>query len=204
MKSFKQYFTETFEAHYQDIINSPEFKEFFGNSDVVDDGGMPLTVYHGSNHPVEGDFWAANTHHQHPSTYVSWWTPDIEYANEYTKKWGNNKRNISPAFIRIENMLDMGEIWERFTKRQIQKRFKVKGIPAKYNLASDPLDRSGSGEGIELKMPVYNWFDGIPKLWKQIHDRGYDGVTATENGHRSYGVFNSDQIRSIYSFKGSI
>jgi hypothetical protein len=34
----------------QQVINSPGFKSWFGNSKIRDKSGNPLLVYHGTNH----------------------------------------------------------------------------------------------------------------------------------------------------------
>lgn len=88
-------------ALYQiaDNIDTPEFKNWFGDSKVVDADGKPLVVYHGTQHEFT-EF-----------SGVSFFTEDPEYASEIAslKWWDKNfsadKGLVMPVYIRMENPL---------------------------------------------------------------------------------------------------
>ena len=42
---FEQYLIE---SEIEDLTKTPEFKKWFGDSEVVDDSGKPMVVYHGT------------------------------------------------------------------------------------------------------------------------------------------------------------
>lgn len=95
------------------VIDSPEFKEWFGGSQVVDDNGKPLVVYHGT----ASDFSKFEVKHVGKSTCAAWchmgyfFTPDKELASNFTKGKNWNKANartklgghVIPVYLSLQN-----------------------------------------------------------------------------------------------------
>ena len=69
-------------------IQSPEFKQWFGNSHVVDSQGKPLVTYRGSISGEEKEF--KTRYH-----YGLWFTPDKNYASGYG--------DTSAAYLSVQN-----------------------------------------------------------------------------------------------------
>lgn len=150
-----------------DITQSENFKNWFGNSKVVDKAGNPLVVYHGT----ELDFNEFNISRVGTSTDSGMWgqgfyfTDDINYANRYAK----NKKLLQ-CYLSIKNPY--------YIKNKID-------IP-KIKVPEDTLD--------DLKNSDKNYSKIFTKLLK---DKGYDGVIISLNGNNEFVVYNSNQIKSI-------
>lgn len=76
---------------------TPEFKAWFGDSKVVDDGGQPLVVYHGTS----SDFSQFNAE-------TGWFTASSSEAETYASGSRdatnvNAGQNIVPAYVSIKN-----------------------------------------------------------------------------------------------------
>ena len=82
-------------------INSEAFKQWFGESKVVDENGNPLVVYHGTDAAFTT---FSNTGEKLPSLgYGYYFTPDISKAQQYGS-------NIMPVYISAERLLDWGSL----------------------------------------------------------------------------------------------
>jgi hypothetical protein len=82
---------------------TPEFKSWFGESKVVDDGGAPLVVYHGTNRsfdefaPSKGSSKTGN-----PNAQLGFFFTDSPVeASRYAKDWGAEGGNVVPAYLSI-------------------------------------------------------------------------------------------------------
>lgn len=81
-----------------DITETPEFKQWFGNSKVVDENGMPLIVYHGTT----ADFSKFNPRRQPRN----WFTSDHNYANLYAGVDAGDQGiggNVMPLYVSLKN-----------------------------------------------------------------------------------------------------
>jgi len=76
---------------------SKEFKEWFGDSKVVDENGEPLIVYHNSN----AKFNTFNSNRKHNNIGI-YFTPNKEYKEEF-KQFGGNTGIEYAVFLRITN-----------------------------------------------------------------------------------------------------
>jgi hypothetical protein len=97
-------FNQPSEQQAADITETPQFKNWFGNSQVVDADGKPLVVYHGTNQsfdtfsPERGGVNAGNAAGKQGFYFTD--RPDI--AGRYsTLKQGD--ANIMPVFLSIQN-----------------------------------------------------------------------------------------------------
>jgi hypothetical protein len=82
-------------------LESAAFREWFGNSKIVDDDGKPLVVYHGTDAAFTT---FSNTGEKLPSLgYGYYFTPDIRKAQQYGA-------NIMPVYISAERLLDWGSL----------------------------------------------------------------------------------------------
>jgi len=99
MKRFKEYIKEITNP----IINTPNFKKWFGKSKAIDKAGNPLMVYHGTSKKV---FKRFSKDSFGSSTDAGWlgegfyFSSDPTVANVYAGR-GINSRHI-PVYLRIE------------------------------------------------------------------------------------------------------
>jgi hypothetical protein len=81
-------------------IYTPEFKQWFGNSKVVDENGEPIMVYHGTTSKKDFDVFKPGS-----STGI-FFTDDIQYATDVRS--GLRLTN-TPYFLRIDNPVNVKE-----------------------------------------------------------------------------------------------
>ncbi len=156
-----------------------QFKRWFGDSEVTDDNGEPLVVYHTTNSTFTSfdreklgtgadsnaaDGYLAATAH------VGFW---------FNTKQLNNKgmgKNAMPVYLSVQKMYEAGtldglveEIWDAY--------------PGDYD-TEDP--------SIEQAAEAGEYYRGL------LESRGYDGIAVddTEFGGKSYIVFEPEQIKS--------
>ena len=88
-------------------INTPEFKNWFGESKVVDANGNPLRVYHGKNDPVINSFDTQKTRTYHNVRGAKFTDNPIE-ANNFTSVFKNGElidegSQIYPVYLKLKN-----------------------------------------------------------------------------------------------------
>ena len=109
------------ERTYSDIIQMPEFKQWFGDwtqqmgSKIVDDEGKPLVVYHGSTHDFE-EFDYERTNIENDMGKGFYFTTDLDDARKNYGAEGPDLQNrISQEIDRLMNEEDLSE--EEATER---------------------------------------------------------------------------------------
>lgn len=89
------------------VIETPEFRNWFGDSKVVDEQGKPMVVYHGTT----ADFDTFQTQRGSEGvndTAALYFTRNPDYANEYTYRTGPGTAdytggNIMPVYLQVKN-----------------------------------------------------------------------------------------------------
>lgn len=91
------------------------FKTWFSKSEVVDDLGFPLVVYHGTQHDFDSfdpDIHESRPSGEDPTTFIgSHFAKEIEVANKFARGIYNTAKysdgiggNIIPVFLSIQNI----------------------------------------------------------------------------------------------------
>lgn len=87
----------------QDVSNNPAFKQWFGDSKVVDEDGKPLVVYHGTTH----DFDQFSTVYTNPENYMGvgfYFSNEIDDVNKNYAGFGPDlKMRIEREMERIDD-----------------------------------------------------------------------------------------------------
>lgn len=214
LKAQHKYFQKSIETYrhrglqYQikpmdEKINSKEFKEWFGNSKVVDEEGRPLVVYHGTpvkRYAVQRAPFEIFEKRYNPNNQVGYgihFTPDADFAGEYIGESGD----IFEVYLSIQNPLDLDQLVEEGTPEY---ELAIKANPNAYT--STNIDTG------KKTLYLRNALEAIPprQAEKAIIEAGYDGVIYEAQmieygyyGHRitktakTYVVFNPTQIKSI-------
>lgn len=79
-------------------INSQSFKEWFGNSKVVDSAGNPLMVYHGSRNTKIKSF--------KPNVDGIWFSDNLDVSKQYSSVTGLKQKRYSKKFKDIVNFAE--------------------------------------------------------------------------------------------------
>jgi len=157
-------------------LDTPAFKNWFGNSKVVDDKGQPLVVYHGSaTGKIESFKTEGPGRFYGPGAYFAF---DAEDAAVYAQNAERRNRGISqtiyPVYLSIKNPMPIDVAMQR-----------------------KMLDKM-----VEQRMRGGDWVKAIlPELKIKMIEAKYDGfILKDESGKLiSAVVFNPKQIKSVFN-----
>jgi len=195
-----------------DQTETPAFKRWFGASQVVDAAGKPLIVYHGTSTAAkDGD--AYNSFETYGSNYGlfgqgSYFTVDPSIAGEYTSKGRGKSATIYPAYLSIQNAIDMDakaerSAWEKGYPDVDFDQWTPDGDTneAFYRAVEDELTDQG--------LPKY---EGAEVMQDGLRRMGFDGITHMGGGrvnnadtakrHRVFIVFDPEQVKSATGNNG--
>jgi len=180
----------------KNVMDNPAFREWFGDSNVVDEDGEPLVVYHGAGEQFE-EFrhgWSAG-HIWGRGFYFTESEADAgHYAEISSRKTG--EQNIIPAYLSIENPLYLES--DSFDGNIVD------GLPSDFrSKLLGELDPEYDQEMIDALNGEYIEDSEIEKYAKDIQDYaeefGHDGIIGTYSGDTHYMAFHPTQIKSIYN-----
>jgi hypothetical protein len=203
-------------------LDTPEFKQWFGESKVKDSSGKPLVLYHGMPGQMVGDSF-------NPSTYGTlgpgvYFTTDpsvsSSFATELRKKSDSQQGgpNNIPVYLKMEIPFDDSFLSTRASWRDWFIKFfdnKLKG-----NELNLPYNKKNKEYLLSLVEKLKNNTATVGDLFsfrdkefgatsdsmfneelaKILKEAGFDGIIA--KGHKRYDeylVFNKNQIKSVFN-----
>lgn len=166
----------------------PAFESWFENSQVVDENGAPLVVYHGT----KSDFTAFETGRPTKNygfgSYETrregiFFTPDRDFAEEFAGKEGW----VIDAYLSVQKLLDLSEGYPNSFY------MKHHGMLAANNLICMRPE--------EMWEMLDDGFPGSEEFIAAIKADGYDGLRMVERNAQGYAkdvyvAFNATQIKS--------
>jgi hypothetical protein len=202
-------FIEIVERHHERTF-SDAFKRWFRNSKAVDSSGNPLVLFHGTGQTFDsfkGMVWASVNN---------------ELANDYAQMrddYGQGHANVIPLYMRIENPFNadlglsktvtVGEFFYAMTEQAMENGFAINDDVSKK--LSALIDQVRYYARMEESGPHYDRFDfwlhstsmfgaqGAAIIRSIFDVFGFDGVQMIEDGHLTFGVFNPNQVKSIFN-----
>lgn len=167
------------------VIDTPEFKAWFGDSKVVDKNGEPLVVYHGTSASEFSKFKGMGV--------AGWFSEDPELANVYAEERGVEEERIYPVYLSVKYPFD----------------FVALGLEAETEVtATEFAEKTGLDipledvyEDDDEKRPVWNYFEDF--ISDPSFLDSYDGIYIKEKGGITWGVFGAEQIKSAIGNKGT-
>jgi hypothetical protein len=172
-------------------LNTPAFKNWFGNSKVVDEKGKPIVVYHGTKAAVSDDF--AFDRKKNITAADFYFTPNKETASIYGAP--------IPVYLKAENLIDIRpDNIEAKETNALQKVFKLIGEDYGFNDFDSFVDVVTGGRMYE----VGNNQRFQNAVLGELNNIGFDGVRMVDAGFggaldESIVVFNSAQIKSVFN-----
>jgi hypothetical protein len=169
-----------------------EFKQWFGDSKVVDDAGNPLVVYHATTNFDGNEFKPSKKINRSGNPDGYYFTYDIEDANRYAGT--EEGAEIIPAFLSIKNPYPYGQ-------KNVHTKAMVDQFEKELRNEVD-LDRLGMGWYNE-KVDVFkqgrfpNITFSTDAMTRVIQAGGYDGMI----DGRDYVAFTPNQIKSAFNQK---
>lgn len=157
---------------------TPEFKAWFGDSQVVDASGKPLVVYHGTNADFSEFEPAGMNESRHPSALLgNFFTTSPKVAEEFTYA---EDASIIPAYLKMVKPFTMtwGEFRRKFVPKDSQyqepgdvmwERIADKAEDLTASLAADGYDGIhviGHKNSIDPEGKADNWIVFDPKQIK--------------------------------------
>ena len=160
---------------------TPQFKEWFGDSKVVDSNGDPLVVYHGTNADIES-FDTSRGGEEGTTRWGkgAYFATGVGTAETYAKERAasGGKENIIPCFLKISNLFDnemsqrdvpkkKNEAWQRLTEFLEQN-----DVDLPYILENSRL---GVAAGIAKKAFGGEQWAANAKFREKLQEFGFDG-----------------------------
>ena len=167
-------------------ISTPAFKNWFGNSKIVDDKGAPIVMYHGTKHQFEK--FDPKIGYQG----AMFFSPKREFAENYMG--GTDVREPIAVYISAKNPFD----YDNPKHREAVIKLAMENTPVYKNAP----DQAGMRRVLEdaLTSKDANWTtvedtgfqDAIKKL-------GFDSFYVKESGVKNIAVYDPTQIKSVFN-----
>jgi hypothetical protein len=206
-----------------DITQTPQFRAWFGDSEVVDEQGKPLVVYHGT----KCNFDEFN----HEGRGTIHFTSDPAFAGMYSGAmgWSEGKQkpimqkgkkkslpigaNIMPCYLKCENLFDFRQSWAAYTAEEYfnsgemdQWDFK-RACADYYEVLEEELTRkqkaSYDAACFSRQIQQGSWLClELGSFIGFIRQQGFDGIVMMECGAINYAVFDPKQVKSAIGNQG--
>jgi len=170
--------------------DTPEFKRWFGDSQVVDANGDPLVVYHGTD--ASRDFSTFDT-----MDFGSWFGENPYTADGYTQKSGDTSPRVIPVYLKITNPLRIPEDVDMSNDVTVEEA--LNRINDENATTFEPSD-IGLDPDYEASAFQFLASDDFIKLLKST---GFDGIGAYEAGDLTWNAFEPTQIKSAIGNRGT-
>ena len=170
------------------MIDTPEFRAWFGNSKVVDASGQPLRVYHGTTKEFDTFKLPGLQRSGGKAIFLATNPADASYFARSTGK-------VIPCYVRMENPFDHNDpLHIEKLSSFIEKNFKTI-FPGALFGPSLALDELARGDFSVLEKPAV-------RAWMRRNK--FDGFWTRENSWSSptIGVFDPHQIKSALTNTG--
>lgn len=168
-------------------VVTPEFKQWFGDSEIVDKKGEPLVVYHGTH----GNF----TTFEPGRAGAMYFSPNKEHA---ASGYGPN---LMPAFLKVNKLADLTDAKSPAYKLAV-KTFNERGG---WGANEDAMEDRKTSNFDPERDHSWELFDNPDTAIEDVlRAKGYDGFKLDEyDGEVSYAVFDPTQIKSADHNQGS-
>lgn len=183
----------------QSAIESPEFKNWFGDSKVVDAEGKPLVVYHGTG----ADFTEFGTQGHGKTTGTgAFFTSDPDIANTYAPSRDGAK--VMPTYLSIKKpfVVDAyGASWNSITDEAFVE-YTDGTQDSLFDLLG--LNYETDGEVSTDDIAAYarrKGYDGV--VIRSVKDRGPNSDSTFRREGDVYVAFNPEQVKSAIGNRGT-
>ena len=168
-----------------------EFKQWFGNSKIVNEDGSPKVMYHGTTKDFN-EFIIAQKVNRAGMPDGFYFTSNVDEANNYASK--NDGANIMPVYLNVKNPFDLSKKNKITNEMVMQFRDELRKenpnlpfewIKEKVSLFKEKAERGG------FPFPNITFSTGAMKRVFEVG--GYDGLL---DGDRHVVAFEPNQIKS--------
>jgi len=172
---------------YTNIKDKPNFKQWFGNSKVIDEQGNPLVVYHGTFNKFDTFELGNNNGVYKPRNNGFYFTDNKSITDEFFGPSKNYYLSVqNPADLRRNN-INSEKILKSILNSSPQLVKYLNTVVSKEDLRLYPLEAKGLLQTDEFIDAVKSCgYDGL-FIWDEIGKNTFD----------SYIVFSPNQIKSV-------
>ena len=182
----------------KDVLENPSFKEWFGNSQVVDKEGSPLIVYHGTGGDV--DEFSNFKFNIFPAAYFA----ENKSYSDWFAKIKNGNQLMYKCFLKVQNPIDLTSFEVRkVTYQDFTTYLKLK---YGYDMPENKMLRamSDAQNGVWVWQYLRAGADWLKFIQKSREFDGFhyyennpqDIVNGKENVTLAWLVLNGNQIKS--------
>lgn len=189
-----------------EITESKAFKDWFGDSKVVDENGEPLVVYHGTS----GDF------SEFAGGITQWASTDPSLASAYADHRSKDApARILPLYMRAEKPFDSTKMAKTLSVGAFFSEARKQAVDAGRTVddakARELLKRVKDSapaftfQRFELWNNTEQRFgaDGSSAIKELLELLGFDSILDMERGIKTFGVFRPEQIKSAIGNRGA-
>lgn len=177
--------------------DTPEFKQFFAGSKVVNEDGSPKIMYHGTNKDFN-EFVIAEKANRTGMPDGFYFTSDIDDANRYAKGEG---ANVIPVYLSIKNPFNLGEKNKISKEMVMQFRDELRAdnpdLPFSWIQEKVAIFKENTAAG---RFPFPSISFPTAAMQRVFEVGGYDGLI---DGGRVFVAFNSNQVKSAIGNTGA-
>jgi len=181
----------------RDAPETPEFKQFFAGSKVVNEDGSPKIMYHGTNKDFN-EFVIAEKANRTGMPDGFYFTSDIDDANRYAKGEG---ANVIPVYLSIKNPFNLGEKNKISKEMVMQFRDELRAdnpdLPFSWIQEKVAIFKENTAAG---RFPFPSISFPTAAMQRVFEVGGYDGLI---DGGRVFVAFNSNQVKSAIGNTGA-
>lgn len=166
---------------------TPEFKRWFGNSEIVDENGEPLVVYHGTHFPGIKEFKTGRA-------------GAIYFTSRKDHALNGYGPNIIEAYLSVQKLADLTDTNSGAYKLAVR-AFNEKGG---WSQNEDAMEGRTSPNFDPKIDETWEMFDNpTTEIRADLLRAGYDGLKLNEyGGDISYVVFDPKQIKAVTGNNG--
>ena len=156
------------------VTKTPTFKNWFGNSKIVDENGEPKVMYHGASKEwYEYDGTKSNS--KSGFSNLIFLTPNYEFAEDY------GSYEIKSLFAKSEKTFDYENQQHLYLLEQQNKH-----LHSQLTTLYGEVDNKNNW--VVIERPIFQKF---------LKDNGFDGFYIKENGVKNLSVYNQNQIKNV-------
>ena len=161
------------------ILSTPGFSDWFGDCQILDEDGLPLTLYHGtvtkfaSFRPSRSGFYGSGI-------YL---TNSFDDAHEFACSYDEDQAFVMDLYVSLQNP------FEFYAPNALTE-------PTNMTLARELF----KGAELEAMLQLLSRKDPCKQFQKQLRALGHDGLIVHHLGeHSEYVAFQPDQVKSVHS-----
>lgn len=193
------------------VTETPEFRQWFGDSKVLDDNGTPQILYHATGEEFK------EFRNPYAESGITMFTTDPEYSNLHISGYGRGAQSM-PVYVRAERPLDLRSIPSRRSDAREKLRFILEdsvenGTDEQKSAVNQIIPRLQHERDI---YSIVNMSFRSKDMKDLLHQAGFDSIVMNDHRQgvdeftgqmreveaRSWVIFEPNQVKSAIGNNG--